>query len=45
MAYAEATGWMPEVDPAVAFDRIPELARAHADGRTGFYPIFAVNPT
>ncbi|MCY1057571.1 zinc-binding dehydrogenase [Nannocystis sp. SCPEA4] len=44
VAYAEAHDWLPEVDPPVAFDRVPELARAHADGRTGFYPIFAVNP-
>lgn len=45
VAYAEAHGWLPEVDETITFDRIPELARAHADGRTGFYPIFAVNPT
>ncbi len=45
VAYAEATGWMPEPDDAIPFDRVPELARAHAEGRTGFYPIFAVNPS
>ena len=44
IAYAEAHAWIPHVDDPVAFDRVPELARAHADGRTGFFPIFSVNP-
>jgi NADPH:quinone reductase-like Zn-dependent oxidoreductase len=43
--YAEATGWLPEVDPEVfGFEQIPELARRYAAGELGFYPIFTPNP-
>lgn len=44
MAYGEAHGWMPEPDPPAPFDAIPALARRFAEGRCGFFPLFAVNP-
>jgi NADPH:quinone reductase-like Zn-dependent oxidoreductase len=45
VAYAEAEGWLPLVDPEIyRFDEIPELARRYAQGDAGFYPLFSVNP-
>jgi NADPH:quinone reductase-like Zn-dependent oxidoreductase len=45
VAYAEATGWMPELDePIVGFDEIPALARRFADNRASMFPVFSVNP-
>lgn len=44
VAYAEAEGWMPEVDERIyGFDEVPELARRFSEGDVGFYPIFSIN--
>jgi len=45
VAYAEATGWIPEKPEKVySFAEIPELAREYSEGKTGYFPVFAVNP-
>ncbi|PRQ06481.1 zinc-binding dehydrogenase [Enhygromyxa salina] len=44
MAFAERTGWAPEVATKVyTFDEIPELARAYAEGDTHYFTCFSIN--
>ena len=42
--YAEANGWMPEVDARVySFEEVPQLAQDYADEKTGYFPCYALN--
>jgi len=45
MAFAEETGWMPTVDAAAVypFREVPQLVADYEAGRTGYFPLFAVN--
>jgi NADPH:quinone reductase-like Zn-dependent oxidoreductase len=44
VAYAEATGWMPDPPARIyTFDEIPELVQDYAQGKTDYFPVFSVN--
>jgi NADPH:quinone reductase-like Zn-dependent oxidoreductase len=45
MAFAEATGWMPDVaaSKVYSFDEIPQLVADYDAGRTDYFPVYAVN--
>lgn len=44
--YAEETGWLPAIDEGLtyAFDDIPRLIADYSLGKTGYFPIYQVNP-
>lgn len=45
VAYGEASGWVPRVTDAVwRFEDVPALARSYHEGRTGYFPVYAVCP-
>lgn len=44
VAFAESSGWMPQVDERIyGFDEIPELTRDYREGRTGLFPCYRVS--
>jgi len=45
IAYAEKTGWMPDVpDRVYSFDDIPQLVEDYINSKTGYFPCFSINP-
>lgn len=43
IAYAEATGWMPDQPQRIySFEEIPELINDYSAGRAGYFPCFSI---
>lgn len=44
VAFAEANGWLPHLyEKVYSFEDVPRLAEDYAEGKTGYFPLFAIN--